>query len=188
MWNYASLQISANQALVDRFRKYAKISGGIFILLGLVGIFFPTFMTMTAVALVSYLMLFAGVSSAWFTWTSHRKDWAGWLKSLMLILVAALMIFYPLNGAATLGMLLAVYFFVDAFAEFGLAFSQRPNTVWLLWLLNGIISLGLGVIFVVGWPFNSLYLVGLFVGISLFFDGVALLSGGIFLDKATKNS
>ena len=188
MWNYTSLQISANKALVDRFKKYAKISGIVFIILGLVGIFYPTFMTMTAVALVSYLMLFAGVSSAWFTWSSRRNDWAGWLKSFMLILVGALMIFFPLNGAATLGMLLAVYFFVEAYAEFALAFSQRPNTVWWLWLLNGIISFVLGMIFVLGWPFNSLYLVGLFVGISLFFDGVALLSGSIFLDKATKDS
>ena len=183
MWNYTSFQISANKGLVDHFKKYAKISGVIFIILGLIGIFFPAFMTITAVLLVSYLMLFAGVSSAWFTWTTHRRDWTGWLKSLILIFVSMLMIFYPLNGAATLGMLLSVYFFVNAFAEFGLAFSQRPQSIWWLWLINAVISLGLGLIFLIGWPFTSLYLVGVFVGFSLFFDGIALLSSGMFLDK-----
>ena len=183
MWNYTSFQMHADKALVERFGKYAKISGALFVALGLIGVFYPVFMTVAAVMLSAYLMLFAGLSSAWFTWASHRKDWAGWLKSLMLILVAVLMIFYPLNGAATLGLLLAIYFFVDAFAELGLAFAHRPEPVWWLWLLNGLFSLGLGVVFVAGWPMSSLYLVGLLVGFSLFFDGIALLGGGFFLDK-----
>jgi len=43
--------------------------------------------------------------------------------------------------------------------------------------------LALGTIFVVGWPFSSLFMVGLLVGISLMFDGIALLMGGKFLDS-----
>jgi len=188
MWNYTSFQITAPRELFDHFKKYAKISGITFMVLGLIGILFPTFMTITTVLLVAYLMLFAGVSSAWFTWTSHRRDWAGWLKSLMLIFVAMVMIFYPINGAATLGLLLATYFFVDAFAELGLAFAQRPQAAWWLWLLNGMISLVLGVVFILGWPINSLYLVGMFVGISLFFDGVALFSGSRYVEKVVEQN
>ncbi len=190
MWNWnthISAEMTINKNLVARFKKYAKISGTAFILLGAVGIFFPTFMTMTTLAFVSYLMLFAGFFAGWMTWTSNRHDWAGWLKSVLLVMVAIFMIFYPVQGAATLGMLFAIYFFMDAFAEFGLAFSLRPQKVWWLWLFNAITSFVLGVIFVAGWPFSSLYLVGLFVGISLFFDGIALLSGGIFLDEVETN-
>ena len=190
MWNWntqLTAEMNLNKNLVASFKRYAKISGTIFILLGAAGIFFPTFMTMTTLAFVSYLMLFAGFFSGWMTWTSNRHDWAGWLKSVLLIMVAVFMIFYPMQGAATLGLLLTIYFFMDAFAEFGLAFSLRPQKVWLLWLLNAITSLALGVIFIIGWPFSSLYLVGLFVGISLFFDGIALLSGGIFLDEIDEN-
>ena len=186
MWNWnthLTAEMNLNKNLVASFKKYAKISGTIFILLGAAGIFFPTFMTMTTLAFVSYLMLFAGFFAGWMTWTSNRHDWAGWLKSVLLIMVAIFMIFYPMQGVATLGLLLAIYFFMDAFAEFGLAFSLRPQKVWILWLLNAITSLALGVIFIVGWPFSSLYLVGLFVGISLFFDGVALLTGGVLLDE-----
>ncbi len=189
MWNWnthISTGMNINKSLVASFKKYAKISGTAFILLGAAGIFFPTFMTMTTLAFVSYLMLFAGFFAGWMTWTSNRHDWAGWLKSVLLIMVAIFMIFYPMQGAATLGLLMAIYFFMDAFAEFGLAFGLRPQNVWWLWLLNAITSFVLGVIFVAGWPFSSLYLVGLFIGISLFFDGIALLSGGIFLDKIDK--
>jgi len=189
MWKWndnLSPEMNINKNLVDNFKKYAKISGIAFIVLGTVGIVFPTFMTFTTLAFVAYLMLFAGISAGWLTWQSNKNDWAGWLKSFMLVLVGLFMIFYPMQGVAALGLLFAIYFFTDAFAGFGLAFSLKPQKAWWLWLINAITSLILGVIFIVGWPFSSLFMVGLLVGISLLFDGVALLSGGIFLDEIDK--
>ena len=186
MWNWnnkLSPEMNLNKNLVDSFKKYATISGVMFIILGIAGIIFPSFMSFTALAFVSYLMLFAGVSSAWLTWMSNRENWSGWLKSFLLIIVALLMLFYPMEGIAALGLLFAIYFFTDAFAGFGLAFSLKPQKVWWLWLFNALTSLALGVIFMVGWPFSSLMMVGLLVGVSLLFDGVALLSGGIFLQN-----
>jgi len=186
MWQWnkqANIEIDINKNLVENFKKYSKISGVLFIILGSIGIIFPSLMSLTTLVLVSYLMLFGGISAGWLTWKSNKKDWAGWLKSFLLVLVAAFMIFEPMQGVAALGLLFAVYFFTDAFAGFGLAFSMKPNSNWILWLLNAIISLVLGVIFMTGWPFNSLYLVGLMVGISLLFDGIALLSGSILLKK-----
>lgn len=175
--------MNLNKNLVDSFKKYATISGIMFIILGMVGIIFPSFMSFTALAFVSYLMLFAGISSAWLTWISNRENWSGWLKSFLLIGVALLMLFYPMEGIEALGLLFAIYFFTDAFAGFGLAFSLKPQKVWWLWLFNALTSLALGVIFMVGWPFSSLMMVGLLVGVSLLFDGVALLSGGMFLQN-----
>ena len=186
MWKWndqLSAEMNINKNLVDHFKKYAKISGIFFIVLGSIGIIFPTFMSWTTLAFVSYLMLFTGISAGWLTWTSNKEDWAGWLKSFLLILVSIFMIFYPMQGVATLGLLFAMYFFTDAFAGFGLAFSMKPQKNWILWFLNATTSLVLGVIFVAGWPFSSLYMVGLLVGISLLFDGIALLSGGILLEK-----
>ena len=188
MWKWneeLTVEMNLNKNLVDQFRKSARISGILFILFGAAGIFFPTFMSLTTLAFVAYLMLFAGIMSGYMTWTTNRESWVGWLKSLMLILVAVFMIFYPMQGIATLGLLFAIYFLVDAFAEFGLAFSLYPQKIWIMWLLNAIASLMLGVIFVIGWPFNSLFLVGMLVGISLLFDGIALLAGGAFLEEMT---
>ena len=178
--------MNLNKSLINTFKKYATISGVIFIVLGSIGIIFPTFMTLTTVILVSYLMLFAGISSAWITWVINRNDWAGWLKSFILIGVSMLMFFYPMQGVATLGLLLAIYFFTDAFASFGLAFSLKPQKIWWMWFINAITSMVLGTIFLIGWPFSALYLVGLLVGISLLFDGIALLSGGAFLNVIEK--
>lgn len=178
MWN-----IPTDGSLFKKFGKHAKIAGVIFMLLGVAGIVFPIFMTMATVVFVAWLLLFAGISAAVMTWQTDRSDWMGWLKSFALILVSLYMLFSPLGGAATLGLLLSIYFFTDAFASFGLASNMRPAQGWWIWLVNGLLSLGLGVIMLLGWPFSSLYLVGIFVGISLLFDGIALFMGGKFIQK-----
>lgn len=187
MWKYTTLEMDINKTLIDKFKKYAKIGGILFIFLGIIGILFPTFMTYTTVIFISYLMLFAGLSSGWMTWKSNPRDWAGWLKSFVLITVSVLMLFYPMDSIATLGLLFAFYFFTDAFANFGLAFAHKPQKIWWLWLINAITSLGLGFIFLINWPFSSLYTLGILIGISLLFDGVALLMGGFAIGAIEEN-
>ncbi|WP_457748842.1 HdeD family acid-resistance protein [Sulfurimonas sp.] len=184
MWKWhknLNIEMNINKNLVDNFKKHAKISGILFILFGAVGILFPTLLSLTTVLLVGYLMLFAGVSAAVLTYKSNREDWMGWLKSFILVLASFFILFYPLQGAAALGLVLAVYFFTDAFASFSLALSLKPQKIWLVWLFNAITSLVLGLLFVLGWPKSSLFLIGILVGISLLFDGVALLLGGAFI-------
>ena len=183
MWN---MQIEGEKEVFDKLKKHAKTAGIIFILLGLVGIFFPVFMTMATVVFVSWLMLFAGIASGYFTYMSDRTNWWGWIKSLILIAISLYMLFVPMGGVATLGMLLAIYFFTDAFAGFGLTFSLYPQKGWWVWLINAALSLAIGFFFLINWPLSSLYLVGLLVGFSLFFDGLALLMGISFL-KGMKN-
>jgi len=186
MWKQTIFEINMNKELIEKFKKYAKIGGILFIVLGIIGILFPTFMTLSTLVFVSYLMLFAGVSSAMLTWASNRHDWTGWLKSFILVAVALYMIFYPMAGAATLGLLFSIYFFMDAFAGFGVSFSAEGKKHKWIWLFNAISSLVLAIIFVIGWPLTSLWLVGFFIGISLFFDGVALLVGGSALNALDK--
>ena len=174
------------QELLKKFGKYAKITGAVFIILGLIGIIFPFALSIATVAFVSYLMIVAGLASGYFTWISNKGDWLGWLKSLILFLTGIFILFYPISGIAAIGLMLVFYFFMDAFSGFALAFSMRGNKGWWIWLFNAFLSLLLGIIFMAGWPFSSTYLVGLFIGISLFFDGIAMLAGGSIWSKLAK--
>jgi len=187
MWNNKSILIGVDDALLERFKKYSKFGGILFLVLGLIGIVFPSFMTFSTVVFVSYLMLFAGLSSSWMTWMSNKEDWAGWLKSFLLVGVSLLMIFYPLQGVATLGLIFSIYFFMDAFAGFGLAFSAQGAKHRWFWVFNAVMSLILAVVFMLGWPFSSIWLIGFFIGVSLFFDGVALLMGVTLLGELKDN-
>lgn len=190
MWNY-KLDIKTSEDLLRKLAKYSTAAGILFIILGFVGILIPVFMTLSTVFFISFLLLFAGMSLATLTWMSNRDDWMGWLKSFILIFVSIYMIFSPMGGAATVGLLLSMYFFMDAFANFGLAMSARnahSNKTWWMWLINAVMSFVLGVIMIMGWPFSSLYLVGIVVGISLFIDGLTLLMGGKILKDIDKSS
>ncbi len=54
-------------------------------------------------------------------------------------------------------------------------------------MLNGFLSIFLGVSTLINWPFSSFFIVGFFVGVSLFFDGVILLSMGKVANNIKKD-
>ncbi len=97
--------------LLKKFGKYAKTAGAIFIVLGLLGILFPIFTSYAVVIFVAWMMLLAGLMAGYFTFMTDKEDWGGWLKSVALVGVALYMLFSPLGGIATLGLLLSIYFF-----------------------------------------------------------------------------
>jgi len=158
-----------------RTRKGLIIASVILLLLGLVGIVTPQIMSVVVAAFIGWLMLFAGISVGYFTWRSFRRRWTTWLKALVLMATGALILFNPLAGAAALGLVLAIYFMFDGFAGVSLAWELRPNKGWGWLMFNGVLSLALALIFLIGWPFSSAWMVGFFIGISLFLDGWTLL-------------
>jgi uncharacterized membrane protein HdeD (DUF308 family) len=163
--------------LLKKFSKNSKIVGIIFILLGIVGILYPAFMSITSAILFGWLLLFSGFLAGYHTYYNNKSDWLGWLKAFVLVFVGALTVIDPFPGVATLGILFSIYFAFDGFSSIALAFSSKEHgKMWLVILLNGIVSLVLSFLFIADWPFSSMVYVGLFVGISLFIDGIALLT------------
>jgi uncharacterized membrane protein HdeD (DUF308 family) len=79
-----------------------------------------------------------------------------------------LILLHPVAGTAALGLVLAVYFLLDGFAGVSAAWELRPRSGWGWLMFNGIVSLGLAAVFIAGWPFTTVWLVGLLIGISLF--------------------
>jgi len=182
MWSYP------NDDLQNLFVKYSKIAGVIFIVLGLIGIFFPSFLSITTVLFIGWLMVFGGLMGGFFTWITDKKEWLGWLKSFALVIIGLFLVFDPIPGIAAVGLLLAIYLLIDAFGSFSIAFTMRPLKGWWLWILNSVFSIILAAVFLAGWPFSSVWLVGLFIGISLFFDGfVLLMMGKFFKNKNEKD-
>ncbi len=167
-----------------RVAKNAKISGIVLMLLGIGGILFPGIMSLATLFFIAWMLLLGGLMTGYFTWMSDKNDWLGWLKTFILVATGILLIFKPMPGIAAVGLLLAIYFLFDSFGSMAIAFTMKPAKGWWLWLVNGLFSLVLAVIFLAGWPFSSLYLVGLFVGISLFIDGIVLITLGSYLKKS----
>ena len=172
--------------VMEKFAKTSKISGVIFLLLGLLGILFPTVMSLATAYFISCLFIISALVIGSHTWQNDRKDWLGWLKTFIYLLSGIFVAVFPLPSVAALGIILAIHFFFDGFASVVLAFQLKGEKRWWLILLNGVISIFLGIILLINWPFSSIFYVGLFVGISMFFDGIVLLSMAKAVDRLRK--
>jgi len=170
----------ATEVFMDRrSRKTVIITSIVLLLAGIVGIALPQFMSMAVAFFAGWLMFVAGGIAFYITWHGFRDGWVVWLKPFALIAIGLLILLHPLAGTAALGLMLAVYFLLGGFSGIGYALEVRPRRGWGWLLFNGLLSLVLAAVFIAGWPFTSVWLIGLFIGISLFVDGLSLLMLGL---------
>lgn len=172
-----------NEKILGKFGVHTLLAGVLFILMGTAGILVPVLMSLGTVIFSAWLLLLGGIMWGIHTYRYDRKSVINWIKSTLFIFVSILMLIYPMPSIEALALLLAIYLLVDAFNSFILANTIHPVKGWLWMAFNGFTSLFLATLFLTGWPSTSLYLVGLYVGISLFFDGWALFAIGWTLKK-----
>lgn len=112
---------------LEVFKKNAKTAGIILMILGLLGAIFPVAASLTTLVFISWLLILVGIVMGYFTYVTDATDWRGWLKTIIFLGVGIYMLVQPATGIATLGLLFAIYFFMDAFSGFALASSFYPN-------------------------------------------------------------
>ena len=172
-----------NEKTLDKFGPYTFITGILLIVLGTVGVFLPGVMSLGTEIFIAWLLLIGAIFWAIHTYKYSPKSVMDWLKPALLFVIGGLMVFYPVSGVAGVGLLLAIYLLLDAFGSFAFAQSIHPAKGWGWMTINGATSAVLAALFLIGWPATSLWLVGLYVAISLLFDGWALLFIGWALRK-----
>ncbi len=179
-----TIQFKFDKETLKKFSNYGIAAGIVMMLLGLGGIVLPPMMSLAVVTFMAWLFIFSAFVQGYNTYKNYRKSVSAWLKVILSLVSGFLFLFFPIEGVAVTGMLLAVYLMIDAYSSISFSFEYKPHKGWWVMLLNGVFSLILSFILIAGWPFSSVVLVGLFVGVSLFFDGVSLL---IFAINAKKN-
>ncbi len=165
------------------FEKSIMIAASLLIALGIIGVIAPHLISFTIEIFLGILMIAGGIFFAYYSYQYHTRSFIGWLKPVILVLTGALFIIKPGAGIAAFTLLIIAYLFVDAYAGFGLAYMQYPNPGWGWLLLNGVLSLTLAMLLLVGWPTTSAIVLGLYISISLLLDGISLFMLGIKLKK-----
>jgi uncharacterized membrane protein HdeD (DUF308 family) len=64
-----------------------------------------------------------------------------------------------------------------------LAFSMKRESPWVWVALSAVITLLLGLLILARWPVNSVYILGLFLGIDLIMAGAGWVSLGFSLRR-----
>lgn len=146
--------------------------GILLIAAGVIGLGYEFAVSVVTVWFVGGLLVAYGVMEIVHAFRIRR-----WSGSLLFILGGALsvvagivLLTRPLQGLAVLTLLAAAYFLVlGAFRAVGAVSSRHPGWGW--GLVNGAISMLLGVLIWRGWPASSLWVIGLFVCIDMIFQG-----------------
>jgi uncharacterized membrane protein HdeD (DUF308 family) len=152
---------------------YWLLALGIALVLGgLVAISVPLIATVGIVTVVGILMLAAGIGQIISAISSAR--WSGVLLHILLGVLYAVTGFFvlenPLQGAAGLTLLMAAFFFTGGIFRIVFAVRERFPT-WGWTLLNGAVTLLLGLIIWKQFPESTLWVIGLLVGIDMLFTG-----------------
>jgi uncharacterized membrane protein HdeD (DUF308 family) len=142
------------------------------IVLGTAALGSAVFVSEVAVVFFGLLLLAGGIAqvvSAF--WTGH---WGGFLVNLLVGLLYIVTGFFvvdaPIEGAIALTLLLSLMFFVSGLVRIVAALTLR-FPMWGWSLANGAISVLLGVMIYRQWPAAGLWVIGMFVGIELIFNG-----------------
>lgn len=153
---------------------------GIFlVLLGLVAIYMDVATTIMTIVMLGAILIAASIVLVVFSFVTGR--WSGFLLTLAAAALSAIagftLLSNPLASAAVLTMVIGTIFIVSGIYRSITSVVMRfPNWGWSL--LNGLVTLALGVVLVKGWPAASLWFLGLYVGIELIFQGISWIMFG----------
>lgn len=113
------------------------------------------------------------------------KTWGGfllWIVSGILYAVAGITTFMnPLLASFALTLLLAVFIGASGVFRIWLGYQSKPEKGWGWIVTSGVVTFIAGIVFLFGWPTNSLWLLGLLLAIDLIFQGCALVALGLHL-------
>jgi uncharacterized membrane protein HdeD (DUF308 family) len=96
------------------------------------------------------------------------------LVAVLYFIAGVFLIEHPGRSVAGLTLVIAAVLFVEGVLRIAVALAERRHG-WGWVLLNGVISLVLGIMIWRQWPESSLWVIGLFVGIDLLFNGWSLI-------------
>ena len=181
----------AQSSPVEMVRHGSTISilwGVLLIVFGMVAISSPLLAAVAVNALVAWLIVLAGIVHLMLAFRVHQAGSVIWklLVGIAYLCFGGYLLVHPLLGVASLTLLLGSLFLIEGILNIVLYVKMRPihGSSWML--LDGIITLLLGLMIYLQWPSSSAWAIGTLVGISMIFSGVARVMMSLAVRKATQ--
>lgn len=157
------------------------------LLLLLSGIAFGNLFVATVVSVyyIGMLMLFGG--AVYLVHAFQLRGWDHvfpWVVSGILYTLAGIFAFMnPVLASAAFTLMLAIALVIAGVLRIWIGRRMKPAKGWAFILLSGIVTMLAGFIIALGWPINSLWILGLFLAIDLLFQGWTLIAFGLALRR-----
>ena len=147
------------------------------ILFGFLAIALPLATSLGVVIVIAWLILLAGGFQLIHAFQSKGIGSTLWkiVVAILYVLVGIYFLLNPLLGVASFTLVLAIFFVAEGVLDLVIYFQNRTagGAGWIL--LNGIITLILGIMVWRQWPSSSMWLIGTLVGFSMIMTGTARL-------------
>src|SRR6478609_6100506 len=157
--------------------------GVVYLIAGFVALGSVGMATVASVLVVRAMMIVAGAAEI--IGAFQMKSWGKfviWALLGVLYVIAGFLTFEnPLFAAVLLTLFLGASLLASGAVRLFLAFSMKRESPWVWVALSGAITLLLGLLIVARWPVNSVYILGLFLGIDLIMAGAGWVSLGFSL-------
>ena len=142
------------------------------VVLGVLAMGMSFFVSVVTVAIFGVLLLAGGIAQILSAFWAGR--WSGTLLHLLVGILYAvtgyMLVDAPLQSALALTLVIACFLLVGgAFRIVAAMLLRFPGWAWVV--LNGFVSLMLGLLIYKQWPASGLWVIGLFVGIEMLFNG-----------------
>lgn len=166
---------------------WSIVWGVLLIVFGMLAIASPFLAAVAVNGLIAWLIVFSGVVHIALAFHSHGAGSVIWklLVGLAYICFGTYLILHPLIGVVTLTLLLASLFLIEGILNIILFFKMRSlqGSSWML--IDGIITLLLGLMIYAQWPSSSAWAIGILVGVSLIISGVSRVMLSLGVRKGT---
>jgi uncharacterized membrane protein HdeD (DUF308 family) len=148
------------------------LMGIMLVIVGVLAISFEFITALATMAIFGMLLLIGGILEIVGAMTTrHGEDfWINLLTGVLSAVVGLLMMMQPGTAATAVTLMLAAAFIVGGILRIVYSSIERFYG-WPWQLLNGFITLFLGIVIWRHFPSDSLWIIGLFVGIDLIFAG-----------------
>ena len=176
----------ANENIIQSFKQKANwfiVIGIILIVLGCLALGYQFIATVFSVYFIGSLIFIAGIIQVIHSFNikgvGQTALWA--IMGILYIFIGLMSFFQPIAVSSALTLLISLLLTISGFTQIFAAMSNRNLPRWGWIIFSGIINIILGLMLMAGWPYDSIWVLGMFLGIDLVFQGFAYIAIGFAL-------
>ncbi len=173
--------------IVRKASTLSTVWGIALIVLGMLAVGSPFLAAVAVNAFIAWLIVLAGVVHLTVAFHTREAGSLIWrlLVGLAYVCLGAYLLARPALGVASLTLVLASLFLVEGILNIVHFFRVRSvqASSWLL--IDGIVTLFLGLLIYAQWPSSSAWAIGTLVGVSMIISGVTRVMLSLAVRKAT---
>jgi uncharacterized membrane protein HdeD (DUF308 family) len=181
----------AQNTAVDVVRQASTLSivwGVLLIVLGMAAVGSPFLAAVAVNVAIAWLIVLAGAVHLILAFRAHGAGSMIWklLVGVAYVCFGFYVILHPVLAVASLTLLLASLFLIEGVLNIVLFAKMRSmgGSSWML--IDGIITILLGLLIYLQWPSSSAWAIGTLVGVSMILSGVARVMMSLTVRKAAQ--